>query len=254
MARPATGSFEQVTKVAIAMPTSFSLRASLLALAVTAASFAPAQAQGIFDLPPLVAPDAASPAAPATPGQPATPNTPATPTVDPSVLTFTVSEPLRANHQQQFLDSLRSRSPGAADDLAGHDLIGLLGTAIAPHGLKTDNVADAFTAWLMINHGLVTGDDSDPTPAQVEGTRQLATNALLAMPDLIASSDADKQAMTDSLLLQALLNQMMIDALKEANPAGLPAAQQEIRTATRDMGLDLDLLEMTPNGLAPKAQ
>lgn len=219
-----------------------------------AAPFASAQAQGIFDLPPLVAPDAASPAAPAAPSQPAAPNAPSAPAVDPSVLTFTVSEELRANHQQEFLDSLRSRSPDAADDLAGHDLIGLLGTAIAPHGLRTDNVADAFTAWLMINHGLVTGDDSDPTPAQVEGTRKLATNALLAMPDLIAADDADKQAMADSLLLQALLNQMMIDALKEANPVGVPVARQEIRTATRDMGLDLDLLEMTPNGLAPKPQ
>ena len=165
-----------------------------------------------------------------------------------------MSAELRATHQQAFLDSLRSRSPDAADDLAGHDLIGLLGTAIAPHGLKTDNVADAFTAWLMINHGLVTGDDSDPTPAQVDGTRKLTTNALMAMPDLVASSDADKQAMADSLLLQALLNQMMIDALKQANPAGVSVAQDEIRTATRDMGLDLDLLEMTPNGLAPKQQ
>lgn len=243
-----------VAKVTIAMPTSFSLRASLMVLAVMAALFATAQAQGIFDLPPLVAPDAASPAAPATPSQPAAPNTATAPAADPSVLTFTMSAELRATHQQAFLDSLRSRSPDAADDLAGHDLIGLLGTANAPHGLKTDNVADAFTAWLMINHGLVTGDDSDPTPAQVDGTRKLTTNALMAMPDLVASSDADKQAMADSLLLQALLNQMMIDALKQANPAGVSVAQDEIRSATRDMGLDLDLLEMTPNGLAPKQQ
>ena len=53
-----------VAKVTIAMPTSFSLRASLMVLAVMAAPFATAQAQGIFDLPPLVAPDVASPAHP----------------------------------------------------------------------------------------------------------------------------------------------------------------------------------------------
>ena len=223
-------------------------RAALFALALSFGFAAPAAAQGIFDLPPLVQPGPQQ-AAP----QPAQPQQ-AAPAADPAALTFTVSEELRATHQQQFLDSLRARSPGVADDLAGHDLIGLIGTAIAPHGLKTDNIADAFTAWLMLNHGLVTGDDSDPTPAQVEGTRKLTSDALLAMPDLGAASDADKQAMADSLLLQALLNQMMIDALKQANPAGLPAAQDEIRTATRDMGLDLDRLEMTANGLAPKPQ
>lgn len=237
------------------MITSSCRRASLFVLALSVAPFASAHAQGIFDLPPLVPPGGeAQQAQPQQAAPQQSQPQQAAPAADPAVLTFAVSEELRTTHQTQFLDALRARSPAAADDLAGHDLIGLLGTAIAPHGLKTDNVADGFTAWLMINHGLVTGDDADPTPAQVEGTRKLTTDALLAMPDLTAATDADKQAMTDTLLLQALLNQMMIDALKQANPAGVPAALEEIRGSTRDMGLDLDLLEMTANGLAPKPQ
>lgn len=225
------------------------LRAGLLVLAVLAA---PAHAQGIFDLPPLTGQAAPAPAQPQAPAQPAQPQ--AAPAADPAALNFTPSAELRAKNQQQFLDGIRARSPAAADDLAGHDLIALIGTAIEPHGLKVDNVADAFTAWLMINHSLVNSDESDPTPAQVEGTKKLTSDALLAMPDFAAASDADKQSMADALLLQALLNQMMIDSLKQVNAAGVPAALEEIRTASRDMGLDLDQLEMTPNGLAAKKQ
>ena len=233
------------------MTAAFHLRASLFVLAVTLAPFAPAQAQGIFDLPPLVQPGT-QPAQ----SQQAQPQqtTPAAPAADPALLNFTVSEDLRAQHQKQFLDGIRANSPAAADDLAGQDLVGLMATALQPHGLKVDNVADAFTAWLMINHGLVTGNDADPTPAQVAGTRQLATTALLASPDLPKASDADKQNMAEVLLLQAMLNQMMVDSLKQVKPDGVPAALEEIRKSTRDMGLDLDRLELTANGLAPKPQ
>ncbi len=237
------------------MTTAFSLRASLFALAAALAPPGPAGAQGIFDLPPLTAPGSqAAPAQPVPQAQAQPQAQPAAPAADPAALNFAVSDALRAADQQKFIEGLRASSPDAANDLAGHDLIGMLGTAIAPYGLKTDNVGDAFTAWLMINHGLVTGDDSDPTPAQIEGTRKMTTAALLAMPDLVAAGDADKQSMADTLLLQALLNQMMIDALKQENPAGVPAAQEQIRAATRDMGLDLGNLEMTANGLAPRPQ
>lgn len=199
----------------------------------------PATAQGIFDLPPMTGASGAAAPAPAS-------------AADRASLDFTVSPELRATNQKAFLDALRSSSPDAADQMAGHDLIALMAAALEPHGLAVDNVGDAFTAWLMINHSLVTGDEADPTQAQVDGTRDRFTAMLLQTPQLIDVSDAEKQAAAEQFLLQALLNQGMVDAVKETQPEGLPGVRQQIAQASIEMGLDLSLLEMTETGLAPR--
>lgn len=218
------------------------MRAGLAALVFSAVALTlPASAQGVFDLPPLTAQtSAAAQAAP----QPSAENE--------AALTYAVSPDLRVQNQKKFIEGLRALDPTAMQGMDDQDLIALLGTAIQPYGLKVDNIGDAFTAWLMVNHSLVHGYDEDPTPAQVDGTRKLAIQGLMGVPEIMTASDADKQSMAEGLLLQTLLNQVMVNSIKEVSPENLPTVVDQIRTGTRDMGLDLDQLEMTPNGLVAK--
>ena len=53
----------------------------------------------------------------------------------------------------------------------------------------------------------------------------------------------------EALLLQAIINQVMIDARKEHNPDSLPAAVEEVRNSAKQSGIDLDKFVLTQNGL-----
>ena len=72
---------------------------------------------------------------------------------------------------------------------------------------------------------------------------------MLALPDIQTMTDADKQGIAEALLLQAIINQVMIDARKEHNPDSLPAAVEEVRNSAKQSGIDLDKFVLTQNGL-----
>lgn len=212
------------------------LRSVLLSLMLSAMAL-PTAAQGIFDKPPIAgaAPDA--------------PVAQTTPAAEKGPLDFTVSTELRTQTQVKMLAELGKLYPDLVKDLEGQDIIGLVAEPLAGAGMQVDNLGDAFTAWLLTNHGIVKGYDTDATPAQVEGTKKLAYEAMLALPDLQTMTDADKQQVADALLLQAIVNQIMIDARKEHNPEGLPAAIEEVRSSAKQSGIDLDKFVLTQNGL-----
>lgn len=218
------------------MTSSRPLRSVLLSLMLSAMAL-PTAAQGIFDKPPIAG---AAPDAPVA-------QTP--PVAEKGPLDFTVSTELRNQTQAKMLAELGKLYPDLVKDLEGKDIIGLVAETLAGAGMKVDNLGDAFTAWLLTNHGIVKGYDTDATPAQVEGTKKLAYEAMLALPDLQTMTDADKQQVADALLLQAIINQVMIDARKEHNPEGLPAAIEEVRNSAKQSGIDLDKFVLTQNGL-----
>lgn len=210
------------------------LSTALLAALLAGASI-PAAAQGIFDMPPIAgaAPDPA----------------PAAPAAEKTPLDFEVSDELRKKTQAEYLAEFGKLYPDVAADLQDHDLIALMAQALEPFGLRVDNLGDAFTAWLLVNHGIVTGNDEDATPQQVAGTKKMASDAMLALPELQQMTDADKQTTSELLLLQAMINEVMVDARKEHNPSAVPEAIEEVRQAAKESGIDLDKFVLTPDGL-----
>ena len=215
------------------------LRFALLSLLLPAMAL-PAAAQGIFDKPPIAG---------AAPDAPAATGTATAPAAEKGPLDFTVSTELRAQNQQKMLAELGTLYPDLVKDMENQDIIGMIATPLAQTGMRVDNLGDAFTAWLLTNHGIVQGYDTDATPAQVEGTKKLAYEAMLALPDLQTMTDADKQVVAEALLLQAIINQVMVDVRKELNPDGVPEAIEEVRKSAEESGIDLDKFVMTPNGL-----
>ncbi len=212
------------------------ISSALLALMLSALAV-PAASQGIFDKPPIAG------------AAPDTSVAQTAPAAERGPLDFIASPDLRAQNQQKFLAELGTLYPDLVKDLEGQDLIGLVSPALEANGLRTDNLGDAFTTWLLTNYTIVKEIEEEPTPAQVEGTKKLSYDAMQALPDIQTMTDADKQTTAEALILQAVINEIMVDARKEHNPAAVPEALEEVRNAAKQSGIDLDKFVMTQNGL-----
>lgn len=216
---------------------------SALFLAATVSGHA--GAQGVFDMGNL----SATLAIPATPGSPAPAPAPAA--VPESALGFKPSPEVRKRNYAQFVDKLRASSPQGADEMqklfAQKDVIAEFGTALTPYGLRTDNIADAYTVY-WLNAWMASRGRSDPnTPEQAQGVRRQAANAMRANPQVAKLTDAQKQEMAEALLIQA----MMLDAAMtqaKTQPDQMPQIQAGARAGAKAMSLDLDQMELTATG------
>ena len=130
------------------------------------------------------------------------------------------------------------------------DIIADVGKGIAPYGLKTNNVADAYAVYWMTAWQAAHGDTSDFTRAQSQAVKQQAANALLATPEFISATDAIKQEMAEAYLVQAALIQASVDVAQTDRTIakGLPSA---VRKGAKASGLDLDAMTLTDEGFVP---
>jgi hypothetical protein len=170
------------------------------------------------------------------------------------ILDFPFSRTLSRQNLQQFADKMRVSDPTGADQFeqlfTTKDIIGEVGKAIAPYGLRTNNVADVYALYWISAWMGSRGRTDNPTRAQTTATRNQAANALLASPEMRAASASQKQEMAEALLIQAAL----IDATVEkaqSNPAFLAQVKAAIAQGAEGMGLDLASMTLTDNGFIP---
>lgn len=174
-----------------------------------------------------------------------------------ALLTYTpVPERTRSN-LASFVDRTRSMDPAGAAQLeaqfAATDIIGLLGAAMQDVGLDKNNIADAYTVWLLNAWGAAHGDLTETPPETAVAVSMQMKFAMLQAPDLLALDDAQKQEMAESLLVQAAL----ISA-SAAGAAGDPQTSAEVAQAVRHgalaAGMDLDKIRLTDTGFVPVGQ
>lgn len=163
-----------------------------------------------------------------------------------STLTYQVSQSRRQANQRRFL----SKNPRGAE-LAQTDVIGQLEQAMRPVGLRADNVADAYAIWWVSAWEAVNGKDAPDSPALYAAVKGQASRALLATSQFAGVTDAQKQEMAESMLIQA----MMVDAYIQGT-AGNPAQQAELAKAVNQgakaMGLDLTTMNLTEQGFSAR--
>ncbi len=168
-------------------------------------------------------------------------------------LNFTPSESRRQANFAQFANKTRETDPQGAAQMAelfaSTDVIGAIGKGIAPYGLRTNNLADAYTvywtnAWLGSR-----GRDDTLSKQQVAAVRAQAVNALLAVPGVAAASDAQKQEMAEAMLVQTALIEAYVGNAK-SDAALMTKVKAAIAQGARRMGLDLYAMTLTPSGFA----
>jgi hypothetical protein len=154
-----------------------------------------------------------------------------------------------------FIAQRRRLDRAAADEMerqfASTDIFGAMEGAMAPYGLRIDNVADAYAAyWINAwesSQGIVR---SQETRARVQAVKTQASNVLLATPAFANATDSQKQEFAEALLLQAIMiSSLMEDAASD--PVKLRAVANAVRTGAKASGIDLETMRLTPTGFVP---
>lgn len=136
----------------------------------------------------------------------------------------------------QFVAKSCVADPESAAGLAAtlkSDPIAQMGPELAKYGLRTDDVADAYTVYWTEAWAAAHGVTREDSREQAQAVRRQAAAAILATSEFARATDAQKQEFADALLVQALL---------------VAAA---VRQGAKATGLDLDAMTLTDEGLVP---
>ncbi|VWX54251.1 DUF6683 family protein [Novosphingobium sp. 9U] len=175
----------------------------------------------------------------------------------PSPTHFTRDPALLAAKEQELIAATRAQNPAMADALQkafSQDIIAQIAPQLRTVGLDPDDVADMTTvywvnAWEAAN-GLV---GREPDRALVQGARRQIAGVLAKNPALAKMTDAQKQDIADTMIIQGLL----VDARMQA-VAKQPAAQRKQMSdaiageAQQMLKTDLRAVTLTPQGFTPK--
>jgi hypothetical protein len=181
----------------------------------------------------------------------ATPNARTRPALPAEAFDYSASSARRTQNLANFVTRTRAQSPQEAARLeqlfASTDIIGQIGGAIAPLGLSTTNVADAYTLYWISAWNGANGTETSPERAQVQAVRRQAAAALSMTSEIAGADNALKQEMAEVLLLQSALIDQAVTAAKN-DPATLDQIARAVRQGASAAGLDVDHVTLTANG------
>jgi hypothetical protein len=214
---------------------------------VTISSAAPLNAQGVFDLGALTSTITSNTAQQT--------GKPAGPAASVAAMTFKPSMDIRKQNVTAFVDVMKKVNAEAGAQIeqaiSQIDLIEEIGKGIAPFGLRTDSIVDGYTLY-MINAWMAANGRTDlNTKEQADGTKNMVMATFSDSPELAKLSDEDKQKFAEGMMLNAFLYDGMLQSAA-ANPEAMANVKKEVRTAAKLLSIDLDLFDMTANGLVRK--
>lgn len=172
---------------------------------------------------------------------------------------YPASAVISARIQRQFLDNVRwSVSAEARNNLAAafaeRPALEIWQELVAADGLKTGNVADAITAywvlnWITANARYNFKVDNRPIQAQLQAS-------MAADANFRSLNALQKQEMAEGYILRFLVEHAALnDAVVRKDITALSKlALASVTRFRQEMGVDLLALEPGPEGFAPKAR
>lgn len=166
---------------------------------------------------------------------------------------FRPSMAVRKRNFAQFVAKTRAVNPQGADQLqkqlGSQDVMGALGRGLAPLGLKTNDVADAMTLYVITAWNGTRGRSEDPTRVRCLAVRRQMAAAIANTPQFATATDAQKQEYSEAMLIHA----MLLDATV-ADAKSKPQEMDKLKAAIAQgakvtLGLDLRRLQLTDAGL-----
>lgn len=172
--------------------------------------------------------------------------------VDRAALLYRPDMTVRKRNMTQIVERLRRVDPVGAADLqrtfASRDVIAEMDRVMRPVGLKPDNVADAVATYLVTAYYGVRGS-TEGEPHEFKAVSAQVGRALGADPAFTSASDASKQEMAESMLVQAVLANQAVQAAQK-QPSAMPAVKAAIGQGTRSsFGMDLTRVRLGADGL-----
>jgi hypothetical protein len=123
--------------------------------------------------------------------------------------------------------------------------------SIAPFGLDSHNVADAFAMWWINAWQVANKQDETPDRGTVVMVKQQVYAAFAATPDFAKTTDAERQEFAESLLIQAAMLSSAFEQMK-GDPKQLDQLAQAARKGAEASGIDLSKMTLTQNGFVPR--
>ena len=171
-------------------------------------------------------------------------------------LTYNISKSLRRENIGRFVSAMKKAdaSNGATIEklFGGGAIIDQVDQMMRPMGLRADNVADAYTLWWVVAWHAANEKQGDPNPAIMSAVKSQASNALSATQQFSSASNAVKQEMAESLLIQAVMIDSHIDAAV-GKPSDQAALAKAVNQGAKKMGLDLTTMDLTEQGFVPRS-
>jgi hypothetical protein len=153
-----------------------------------------------------------------------------------------------------FVKKARATDPAGADKMeqlfASTDIIDQIGSAIAPHGLRTDNAAHAYAVWWMTAWQAAQGSFADFDQQTAQAVAIQARRALASSAQLTGASDAQKQEMAEAMLVQSALIEAAKDQYK-SDAKMMAKLASAVKKGAAASGLDLGAMILTPKGFVP---
>lgn len=169
------------------------------------------------------------------------------------VLSYRPDPALRRRNFDIFVDRLRIHDAGAADNLdrllTDNDVIGAARDWLKPYGMRPENVADAMAVYLSTAWAAVRGSDADPAPEVMRGLSDQLAAAIGATPGFTRASDAEKQELAESMIVQAVIISRHASAARDRPDLQRRVSEAVARGAQATFGVDLTALDLTADGL-----
>lgn len=178
--------------------------------------------------------------------------TPRTGRIDDAAIRYQPSMAVRARNMKQLVARLRRVDPASATELertlASRDVVAETAGLMRPVGLDPNNLADAAATYLVTAYYGVRGS-TDGEPTEFKAVSAQIARAVSADPALAGASDALKQEIAESMLINAVLANQAVQAAQK-QPAAMPAIKKAIaKGAHSAFGFDLTRMQLGPNGL-----
>jgi len=178
----------------------------------------------------------------------------ATPPTAAADLRYTPSHERRIANFANFVARSRPGNPQGAEDLAklfsSQDVIEGMKAPLDAVGLRIDDIAGAYAAWWINAWQASRGRDEDVSRTMAIAVRDQAARAITSSGMLRGASDAAKQEMAESLLIQAALIAAAMEQSK-GNAALTRAIAAVASQGARGMNVDLTAMDLTEHGFVP---
>ncbi len=165
--------------------------------------------------------------------------------------------PSTAVHERtvaQIIANTRAQDPASAQKIAqilsSRNIVAKVHQDMPRLGLQPNNVADAYALYWTSAWQGTRGLNDDLPKSQMIAVRSQAAEALLKIPQFRSATDAQKQEMTEIMIIQAALILISIEEAK-SDPALLAQTQKAISQGAKNFGLDLEKMTLTTQGFRP---
>jgi len=159
-----------------------------------------------------------------------------------------------ADVSRSVLDRIARQFGGRQPDsyrqaLLREGLLAKFDALLQQYGYDSHNVADAFTAYLVLSWEVVNNGSIGQNRAGIDAVRRNMQQALARNPRFVALPDAQKQEMAETFGYLAMIASSTRSALqRKGDQMSLARLQEGVNGTAQKMGVDLREVRLTPQG------